>query len=513
MERARRHPNPNAHRSTELVGRKPVGDSSTSGAAGGLMRLQGVVGNRAVARMLTPTVQRLTGNRAVVASLQREATRDELLTAYREAVKRKDWGTVAIRLNGFSEGDIITLSNELSHSERVNVAVAARIYMAGWPDYIVPIMKKVDAAVDAGGDVKTLPNEVPALRQRRLALEGGQGTGHVQTADGTAAISDADRVKELVAVRHRLMEIVARLHDRIPANASVDDATEAEVGAQEAVVLAELRNAKTKPEFDHPDRTIQDKVLAALQLQVKRAARESVGEAGARAKWGIDPGDWCGEFAYKKATSVGLDPTAKSGAVSFHQHVDQLERIFTYQDEPTWIWDEASSEWKSLREFHDSRGALRKYWILPAPGGSAQLIDPIKASTDPKAAPYKTWFVDHHLEEYYDVRGAFTPRPGDIVLKDNHGNVRPDHITTAITSGTDHLRTVGGNEGGTSGVKESTSDYNLGANPAPNVPTSGVTKAERIYAIGRWSIIDFETHIYKHGAKPKDAPGSTSPKK
>lgn len=432
------------------------------------MRLQATVGNRAT----TETV------------VQREASRAEMIAAYDAAVSKGDWAQAAIRLNGFNKDDIIELTKKLEHWQRVSIATAVRIRMPGWPDYVIPIIRdNVDKDIEVAG---TLPTELPALRARRLELEKiGPGT-------------EEERVK----IRHKLMEMVAELQDTLPANRKADDPAETAVAAKQGVILGELRNATLKPEFDHTNRAIQDKVLAALQLQIKMRGLDSVGQQDARAKWGISDADWCGEFAYTKARSVGLDPTRTSGAVSYHQHVDQLERLFTYQDEPTWVWDQNTSTWRTLKDYHLSREALRKYWVLPAPGGSDALVKPLEQDK-----VYRNWFKQFHLEDYYDTKGNFTPRPGDIVLKDNHGNVRPDHITTAISySDTDEsLRTVGGNEGGgQGGVKQSKEDYHLDKNAAPAV---GDKKEERIYAIGRWSVVDFETHIYAHGKMPSAPPG------
>ncbi|MFD0733302.1 hypothetical protein [Planotetraspora mira] len=262
---------------------------------------------------------------------------------------------------------------------------------------------------------------------------GGQAPGvlppRLQVASEDLIGGDGpERVKGLTEIRHRLTTMVADLQDTLPASRKADDSTEAAVSAKQAVILGELRHALLKPEYEHPDRTVQDKVLAALQLQVKQRGLDSVDQQDARAKWGISDADWCGEFAYTKARSIGLDPTTASGAVSFHQHVDQLERVFTYQGEPTWVWNSASSTWQTLKDFHTGRGAPRKYWVLPAPEGSGGLVKPLAEDRT-----YKGWFTQFHLEDYYDAHGRFTPRPGDIVLKDNHGNVRPDHITTAIS--------------------------------------------------------------------------------
>jgi hypothetical protein len=448
-------------------------------------------------------LQSTAGNRAVTMAIQRDASRDELLAAYNQAVEKKDWAQVALRLNGFSGDDVKMLARKLDHWQRVTVVAAVRSFMAGWPAHVIPAVVEVDPKADGAG--AALASDVPGLRSDRMALEGVKGGGEAKLASGPVTVDEATRRQKLSDIRHRLMKIVADLHDTMPKQA--DESAEQGIASQEAVALGELRQAELKPEFEHPDQAVQDKVLAALQLQVKYRALESVGDPAAEEKYKLlDPKGkkvaWCGEFAYRKAREAGLDPGRMAAGTDLsrnHTHVDMLELAFTYQTEQAWIFDREKGDWDDVQHYHrDVRHSPRQYKIMPA-ADKKNLIDPL--AKDPT---YANWWEKQKLDAYYAV--ALTPRPGDIVLKDNLGNVRPDHITTvtsADASGT-KIRTVGGNEGsGTSAVKTSAQDIDLASNPEPTAAKG----AERVYAIGRWSIVDFETHYYGFGKeKPKSKP-------
>ena len=127
--------------------------------------------------------------------------------------------------------------------------------------------------------------------------------------------------------------------------------------------------------------------------------------------------------------------------------------------------------------------------------------------------------------------------PGDLVLIDSSFGTNPDHITTAVSFDGRYLRTVGGNQGSDrrddeSGV--STNGFDLTRNPDANDvtkyetgpdgkkqpvlegtgdqqhrvvdPTKG-PKNKRVHGVGRWSIVDFEIHIYRvNTTKPPKPP-------
>ena len=67
------------------------------------------------------------------------STREELLTAYNEALSRSDWNEVAIRLNGFNDADIKRLIASSSFRKTTLIAVkeAALTAMPGWNARVV----------------------------------------------------------------------------------------------------------------------------------------------------------------------------------------------------------------------------------------------------------------------------------------------------------------------------------------------------------------------------------------
>ncbi len=230
--------------------------------------------------------------------------------------------------------------------------------------------------------------------------------------------------------------------------------------------------------YEHPDRQIQDDVLAAVQLRAAMQAHSRLGdknaEAEARKQSGLAKGQWCGAFAYAHASGAGLDSDFAGDAMSTGPN-QGLDNLFGYKDPRRWIW--TGAEWKNTHEYHNDRGSVRHFTLVPA--------NPSPSSLD--------------------------IRPGDVVLKDNYRGTFADHITTcaAYDPSTGMLTTIGGNEGsntpGGAGVGEGT--MNIGANPTPQDDQALKGKPTRIYAIGRWSVADFEDHVFSTSpTKPTQAP-------
>ncbi|MGW6442453.1 DNA/RNA non-specific endonuclease [Lentzea sp. NPDC055074] len=94
-------------------------------------------------------LQRAVGNRAVTGLVQRlavqRASRSDLLTALRGAIQAGEWQTVATRLNGFNDADIVRLSAGLSVGEAANTRAAVAVHLAGWPQE-----QTIIAALDRG---------------------------------------------------------------------------------------------------------------------------------------------------------------------------------------------------------------------------------------------------------------------------------------------------------------------------------------------------------------------------
>ncbi|NVB83836.1 MAG: hypothetical protein HOV81_36010, partial [Kofleriaceae bacterium] len=246
--------------------------------------------------------------------------------------------------------------------------------------------------------------------------------------------------------------------------------------------------------YSHPTETIREQVFAAVRLHISRGALARVGhadaEAEARDRANLH-GDaaWCGAFAYTQArTHGGMDPHWASqmqgtggimSALNYHGVMAQ-----------TWIW--IDGHWEALEAYHRRMGSPRLY----------ETVD--------RGPP------------------AMGIHPGDIVLKDNNFGMQPDHITTALAFDGRFLTTVGGNEGvghnRSDGVQRTSDDHaiDLFQNPTANDnrridPTTGhrirevdrsITKHSRVHGIGRWSIADYERHVYSVSRTMPTAPPS-----
>jgi hypothetical protein len=235
--------------------------------------------------------------------------------------------------------------------------------------------------------------------------------------------------------------------------------------------------------YEHFDHAVQDSVLAAVQLHsalrgLGKIGHRAAAEKEARGVSNLPTGAWCGAFAYTQAKlSGGLGSQTRAAM----QGVTGIEMAMAYKDDPYekkpgWIW--AFDHWMTIAAYHAARGSLRQY-IKVGNGAPPEI------------------------------------RPGDIVIIDNEGADSGDHITTAISSDGDNLHTVGGNQGSDSAWDEkgvSDNRKKLSKNPAAkNVSKAGVQRTEkpdRVFAVGRWSIVDYEQHVYHYSVKEPPAPSA-----
>jgi hypothetical protein len=154
-----------------------------------------------------------------------------------------------------------------------------------------------------------------------------------------------------------------------------------------------------------------------------------------------------------------------------------------------WIW--AFDHWERLKDYHSQRGSLRWY---------------------------------EAIQRRPPSRGI---QPGDIVLIDNARGTDPDHVTTAVSFDGRYLATMGGNQGSSASTDESgvsrnrvidltqnpdANDVRLRdrqGNPIPDTTDPTKTKNVRVHGVGRWSIVDYEEHIYRaQAAKPTKPPSA-----
>ena len=251
--------------------------------------------------------------------------------------------------------------------------------------------------------------------------------------------------------------------------------------------------------YQHFNNAVSEKVFAAVRLHSARRGVSQIGhraeaEAEARSHGHLPSGAWCGAFAYTQAEQGGgLDPHW-AGAMQGEGGIRSALAYLGASNPWVWVFD----HWEKLKEYHASRGSVRWY----------QEID--------KSPP---------------VQGI---QAGDLVLMDNAFGTNPDHITTAISFDGRFLTTVGGNQGSNdpkdeTGVSRSKNAIDLQNNPSPNDVTnkdaSGKpildgngnrtsdpkkTKNVRVHGTGRWSVVDYERHIYMTSPSMPTAPPSSA---
>ncbi|HET9626023.1 MAG TPA: hypothetical protein VFP84_31900 [Kofleriaceae bacterium] len=277
-------------------------------------------------------------------------------------------------------------------------------------------------------------------------------------------------------------------------NAKAVEAIEAQEDQACTPYLEALLKGDPQYRYLHFNPEVQDKVFAAVRLHSARRGLAQEGhraaaEQEARSLGGLPKGSWCGVFAYAQAAKGGgMDPHWAAQM----QGEGGIRSALTYAGtQNIWVW--AFDHWESLKQYHQSRGSLR----------------------------------------YYEVLGAGLPskpvQPGDIALLDRDFGLDPDHIITVAAFDGRFLYTIGGNQGTDSPDDEkgvSTSGpFDLARQPAPNDVTEwttnadgekvkghkkGVAKHVRIHGIGRWSIVDYETHVYMTSDKMPTAQPSAA---
>lgn len=332
--------------------------------------------------------------------------------------------------------------------------------------------------------VKTLGEVKVAREETRAAMLGGTVNLGEPVMVTSMWVARLDRL-----LCRKIMELLAALRaKRLPEiDATAGDPAkrvtlEQSLRTDSKPYLDELLNSKDPNRFEHPKPEVQDQLLAALQSQAvgaaegELAAQATEGKAGpegrARAAGGLPTGAWCGAFAYAQLKSSGLDPRWRVHALSTGPS-QGWDRLFDYEDD-FWIW--TGQEWKPVKQYHATdRGSVRSFTKLPDTVTAASL--------------------------------AGSVRPGDLVLIDNAAGKYADHITMcrSFDPATGTLQTIGGNEPDikidTWDVNKNPAAYDAGKNPDGTKVMKGART--RIYAVGRLSVVDFETRHYAD-KKPAD---------
>lgn len=308
------------------------------------------------------------------------------------------------------------------------------------------------------------------LRVARQVSGGGTPSG----ASGTATAATRPMSEE---ERHHILQQIADIHRRYQAELNgVHDAEQRRaIQARErdevAPHIEELRRYRGA-RYNHPDRTVQQAVLAAVGLLAQGQAEWELtnqgaggrdAEARARRAAGLPQGAWCGAFAFTQMNSAGLGRHLMSAMHSTGPG-QGIDAAFTYQGARTHVW--GGERWMPLREYHEQRGSVRHFLRIP----------------------------DGHPGTGLDIQ------PGDIVLIDNARGTFADHITVchSYDPQTGRLETIGGNE---PNVRAGSRD--LTQNPRAQTVEAGQRKQSRVYAVARPSIADYEELIYLPNA-PRD---------
>jgi hypothetical protein len=453
--------------------------------------------------------------------LQRQGESDRPISSASEIVRESP--------SGFNFSQISIYANDVTSPPQISQVQRQMVQRWVEPDTATQVTAVISTANTA------------ELRRILAALEVCTESDHIgiemPSLGQSIAVAVADatelRTQTLNRLIQHLMEDLSSSRRPIASrmNAATDDASRRTemntLHTNDAPILAELRRltAGQKNRWQHPDATVQDDVLAAIQLDaVFNAEADLAAPAGAHTAAanavGMDESfDWCGFFAANQYMRSSLDRDLRQGFF----HVDNVEDYFTYHYASgpharvkKWIYAEGA--WHELQTYHSARGSVR-HW------------------TDARAI---------HGGGTLDIRS------GDIVLIDHSGSARPDHIVMVQSwdAATQTLFTIGGNDGG----------YEVDTNPAHPAPKGesadarerrlraeaatgaalrpghggghvGVTVQDlssqpdptaveknsatrtraRIFGIGRPSIVDFEDHIYDStnlSASPTVTPSS-----
>jgi hypothetical protein len=347
----------------------------------------------------------------------------------------------------------------------------------------------------------------------------------------------ADTLAQVRAlVRHRLMELLyaqkTALDTQLAAAHTLGDSA-GDAGSRLAVqssmrtvltpIYQSLRGSKT-PElmFEYPltatnAAPIINAALATGQLIGEGAAEQALADLSKdKAKphrdarkalgWSPNPKDpshdesyyegleWCGAFASMELMQGGLDRNWPGHLVNTAPAAaGNLDGLFLYLDR---VEIKVGDQWQDLATYHVDRGSSRRFEVLP---GGGDRWDADTSAFQPKGPATRLGQINSLAD--------LDAQPGDIVLIDNNKGTYGDHITMcrSYDASTHTLWTIGGNEGDAHPVNAS-APWALDQNPAPAFAAKYGEKSSRVYAVGRFSAVDFEVHTYRPAPPVKTKP-------
>jgi hypothetical protein len=210
------------------------------------------------------------------AAFAKEYSRDELLAAYRSAVARMDWADVALRLNGFSDGDIAMLVGKMSFGQLTHTREAALVAMPGWSD-------RVTTAIDAADANAHKVAEIYAAYEKavKAAQAGGSWTEVADRLNGMGDWDIQDRLKkftwfELMAIRDATtnQRVIAHVDKADTARVQrMQQAYAQAVAAQNWARVAQLLNGFDEAGIESSIRELADKNMKYLRFLKAEAIR------------------------------------------------------------------------------------------------------------------------------------------------------------------------------------------------------------------------------------------------
>lgn len=372
-----------------------------------------------------------------------------------------------------------------------------------------------------GGASETPQGAAPAAASTGLARV--QAAIAAQDLPGVVALqaqllplqaTDTDAQAGIVAARRWEMERIAAIRDTYTARLAAartgtpDAASHNLAGPNAVEALETAMDVECTPYLDAlmrgdpqarytyggTDTVITGKVFEAVRLHAMRRGVAQIGhrdaaETEARREGGVATGSWCGAFAYTQGQEAGgmdrywaenMAGTPGVMAALGYGHMATL-----------YLWIDGA--WVGLQDYHTRRGSLRHYQQVQ------------------RAAP------------------AMGIQAGDLALIDNAKGTQPDHIATVIAFDGRYVTLVGGNQGSASrtdesGVSRSDHGFDLQQNPTPfdaratdptthqriDAPDPALADTKRahtrIHGFGRWSVVDYERHVYRRSATPPTTP-------
>lgn len=220
--------------------------------------------------------------------------------------------------------------------------------------------------------------------------------------------------------------------------------------------------------------------------------------------------DWCGmTVAANLVRGAGMDP---SHAMSF-SHTSNGVGFFTYNKQHATnrvknvIWAEEEKTWMRLSEYHELRGSPRK-WTSP------QEMDALyKAGETPDVQPGDVVFVDTNNDKkanhYAMAESSITDEGGMTTIEGNAKGIKAGADGGARRNRDGRLQGGGYKEDGVAAVLNDmrTSDQKAeGTKSGPEAAAGhGARKGSKTTrAIGRPSVVDFESHSYAAKLPPEE---------